>query len=117
MAGSLTLFAEAANLSANSRRSGSADLEQGDERVGEMRGRYEFEIVGRRVIFRVFAVRRAAETAHREIKFGRAILLPFVVPVRREITDLVWCAFGSQHMLDRSIDVGRVAPGPARCSS
>ena len=71
------------------------DLEQGDERVGQMRRRNEFEIVGRGVILGIFAMRRAAKTADGKVEARRAVL-PLVVAVRREIADLERRAFAPQ---------------------
>ena len=50
------------------------DVEQGDERVGEMRRRHEVKIVGRGVVLGIFAMRRAAKAADGKVAARRAIL-------------------------------------------
>src|SRR4029077_12813951 len=84
-------------------------LEQCAERIGKMRGRHEVQIVGRRVILRVFAMRSPPEASHGKIEPWRT-KLSFVVAVGREVANLKRSSPSLQHVLDRPIDVGSVAP-------
>src|SRR5262245_47935355 len=67
--------------------------------------RYEIEIVGRRVVLGILAMRRAAKASHGEIESRRAIL-PLVVAVRRKISYRKGDTLGLEYMLDGAVDIG-----------
>ena len=84
-------------------------LEQRAERIGKMRGRHEVQIVGRRVILRVFAMRSPPEASDGKIEPWRTEL-SFVVAVGREVADFERSSPRLQHVLDGPIDIGSEAP-------
>ena len=87
-------------------------LEQRAERVGKMRWRHEAEIVGRRMVLLVFAMRRAAEASDGKIEARRAVL-PLVIAVRREVPNLEGFALAAQDAFDRPVDIGSSTAGCA----
>ena len=84
-------------------------LEQRAERIGKVRGRHEVQIVGRRVILRVFAMRSPPEASDGKIEPWRTEL-SFVIAVGREVADFERSSPSLQHVLDGPIDVGSEAP-------
>ncbi len=84
------------------------DLEARAERVGELGRAYEVEVVGGGVVFRIASMRRAGEALHWQVEPPRAVL-PLVVPVRREVDELVVTSAGPEHMRHHPVDLG-VAP-------
>ena len=81
--------------------------ENGQQRVNgfsEGAGLHEIQIVGGGMILRIFAVRRAHETADRQVD-ARGAILALIVTVGSEIERGKFPGLRLQHVLDDSIDL------------